>query len=99
MPKTRLYQPDLPACFPTVQTIIAVNTGNKITNVTPQADLAADLGMNLNVDLPEIILNLNQEYSQEKIDLDPDEVYHELQAVGLTVLELAKLVEEVRKLG
>ncbi len=90
---------DLPTCFPTLQMIIAVNTGNRITNVTPQADLAVDLGMNLNVDLAEIIYNLNQEFSQDKIDLDPAEVQQELEAVEPTVIELARIVEEVRELG
>ena len=90
---------NLPECFSTVQIITAVSTGNKLPNVTPLAHLVSDLEMNLDIDLPEIIYVLNQEYKQEKLDLDPKEVKKELEAVEPNVLELAKIVQEVIDLG
>lgn len=89
----------LPECFPTVQTIIAVTTGNRIMSITPDINLETDLGINLDLDLPEIVLVLNQEYRGDFLDLDPEEVKQELQATEPTPLELAKIVEEVRNLG
>jgi hypothetical protein len=90
---------ELPDCFPTVQTIIAVSTGNRIMTVTPEVNLEIDLGINLDIDLAEIVLILNQEYQRDSIDLDPKEVKEELKATEPTPLELARIVEEVRKLG
>ncbi len=90
---------DLPECFPTVQIVTAVSTGNKLPNVTPEAHLVRDLEMSLKVDLPEIIYVLNQEYKDEKLDLDPKEVRAELEVVEPSVLELAKIVQEVIDLG
>ncbi len=90
---------NLPACFPTLQTILAVNSGNQIKDITPQADLVVDLGMNLDVDLAEVIVILNQEYASEEIELDPKEVKAELKASKPTVIELARIVQEVRELG
>jgi hypothetical protein len=55
--------------------------------------------MNLKLDLPEIIYVLNQEYRSESLDLDADEVRSELEATEPTVLELARIVQEVIDLG
>jgi hypothetical protein len=90
---------NLPDCFQTVQIVTAVSTGNKLPDVTPQANLITDLGMNLKLDLPEIIYVLNQEYRSESLDLDADEVRAELEATEPTVLELARIVQEVIDLG
>ena len=90
----------LPQCFPKIQMIIAVNTGNKITDVNPQADLVSDLGLNLPIDLPEIIYTLNYEYQTENLNMDPEEINEELELTGgQNVLELAKIVQEIRDLG
>ncbi|MEA2056122.1 MAG: hypothetical protein U9O78_00170 [Patescibacteria group bacterium] len=89
----------LPECFPTVQTIIAVTTGNRIASITPDVNLEVDLAINLDIDLPEIVLVLNQEYKADSLDLDPNEVKQELRAGDPTSLELANIVEEVRNLG
>jgi len=90
----------LPQCFSKIQMIIAVNTGNKITDVNPQADLVSDLGLNLPIDLPEIIYTLNYEYQTENLNMDPEEINEELELTGgQNVLELAKIVQEIRDLG
>ncbi len=99
MSATNSSVPELPECFSTVQTVIAVSTGNRIRAVTPDINLEVDLGLNLDIDLAEIILILNQEYQADSLNLDPDEVKTELRASEVTPLELAKLVEEVRQLG
>ena len=90
----------LPQCFTKIQMIIAVNTGNKITDVNPQADLVSDLGLNLHIDLPEIIYTLNYEYQAESLNMDPEEIGEELKLTdGQNVLELATIVQEIRDLG
>ena len=90
---------NLPACYSKIQTIVAVTTGNQIKNITPQADLTVDLGLNLDIELPEIIIILNQEYEDEDLDLDPGEIKQELLAAKPTVEELSKIVQEARELG
>jgi hypothetical protein len=86
-------------CFDTVQVVVAVSTGNRITNVTPQANLVLDLGLNLAIDLAEIVAVLNQEFKADGLDLDPAEVQAELEAGEGTAGELARIVQEVRELG
>lgn len=88
-----------PACLAQIQNLIAVTSGNKLTDVTPQANLEEDIGLNLKVDLPEIILAVNHEFRAEGLDLDPGEVIEELEASEPTVLELARIVQETRELG
>jgi hypothetical protein len=90
----------LPQCFAKIQMIVAVNSGNKITDVNPQADLISDLGLNLQIDLPEIVYTLNYEYQAEDLNMDPIEIGEELELTdGQNVLELAKIVQEIRDLG
>ncbi len=90
---------NLPACFSKIQTIVAVTTGNQIKNITPQADLQVDLGLNLDIELPEIVVILNQEYEDDDLDLNPTEVRQDLLATKPTVEELAKIVQEAKELG
>ena len=90
---------NLPACFNTLQTILAVTSGNQIKTITPQTDLVVDLGLDLNVDLAEVVVILNQEYASDEVELDPKQVKTELAAAKPTVIELAKIVQEARELG
>jgi len=89
----------LPPCYEKIQLILAVSSGNKIDDIFPQANLVTDLGLSLTLDLPEIIYTLNHEYEADYLNLNAQEVREELEEVEPTVLELAKLVQEVRDLG
>ncbi len=89
----------VPDCLNKIRLIVAVNTGNKVRDILPRTDLIQDLGLTLSIDLPEIISILNLEFHQEELNLNTTEVIAELEATRPTVLELAKLVQEVIDLG
>ncbi len=89
----------LPECFEKIRLIIAVTTGSKLNEILPHFNLVADLGLNLSLDLPEIINTLNHEYRAEEINLSSEEIKQELKVNEPTVLELAKIVQEKRELG
>jgi acyl carrier protein len=95
----RKNQIQLPACYEKIQLIIAVTTGNKVRDISPHSNLVTDLGLSLSFDLPEIVATLNHEYEADSLNLITAEVREELEAAEPTVLELAKIVQEVRDLG
>ena len=85
-----------PELFSELRDLLVETTGNSEREVFLEADLEEDLGLNLDEDLTRLIKRVNQRFEIHLVAL---EVLEELEEVGASVAELAKLINDEHELG
>ncbi len=81
--------------FTTIQQILAEKTAINVEDIFPETHLEAELGIDLEDDLPGIIGRVNRQFG---VRLSADEVFANLEAVP-TVGRLSQLVQDELDLG
>lgn len=81
--------------FTTIQHLLAEKTAINLEDIVPETHLEAELGIDLEDDLPAIIGKVNRQFG---IQLSADEVYSNLEAIP-TVGRLSQLVQDELDLG
>lgn len=87
-----MYMATHSAIFEQLRTIISEMTGNEVGDIYPESDLADDLGIITETDLPRIVKRLNAEF---EIALDPKVVMAEAE----TVADILTMITDEVELG
>lgn len=85
-----------PKSLERIRELLSNETDHSIEEVLCDSNLEEDLSLNLDDGFSLILLKINREFD---IELDVNEVLNELDEVGGTVCELAKLIDTEMELG
>lgn len=84
--------------FPKLRSLLSEITGNSTDEISLNTNLI-DLGINLEDDLESLIEQINEAFEDEEVVLETKIVQKEITDEGLTVYDLAVLIDEEIELG